>query len=137
MSNRTVLWHIHISRPYWTAIWFSWQISKGFRHVPSKTLIFHVLVHHDVIDFRQIQNQPSRGVCKKSYTENMQQIYKRTLMLKCDVNKVALQFYWNHTSAWVLFFKYVTYFQNTFSHEHHWMAASAGSYDSVSVSYTL
>ena len=30
----------------------------------------------------------------------MQQIYRRTAMPKCDFNKVALQLYWNHTSAW-------------------------------------
>ena len=29
----------------------------------------------------------------------MQQIYRRTLMLKYDFNKVAKQLYWNHTSA--------------------------------------
>ena len=31
----------------------------------------------------------------------MQQIYRRTPMAKCDFNKVALQLYWNRTSAWV------------------------------------
>ena len=32
----------------------------------------------------------------------MQQIYRKTSIPKCDFNKVTLQFYWNHTSAWVL-----------------------------------
>ena len=49
-------------------------------------------------------------VCSK----NMQQIY-RTTMPQCDFNKVALQFYWNHTSAWVFSFKFAACFQNTFS----------------------
>ena len=40
-----------------------------------------------------IQKQPSRGVLSKRYSENMQQIYRRTPMLKCDFNKVALQLY--------------------------------------------
>ena len=31
----------------------------------------------------------------------MLEIYWRTPMSKCDFNKVALQLYWNHTSAWV------------------------------------
>ena len=31
----------------------------------------------------------------------MQQIYRRTPVLKCDFNKIALQLNWNHTSAWV------------------------------------
>ena len=54
----------------------------------------------------------------------MQQIYRRTLMKKCDFNKVAKQFYWNHTSAWVFSCKFAAYFQNTFSSEHLRTAAS-------------
>ena len=37
----------------------------------------------------------------KRCSENMQQIYMRTPMSKCDFNKVTKQVYWNHTSAWV------------------------------------
>ena len=33
------------------------------------------------------QKQPSRGVLRKRYSENMQQIYRRTSMPKCDFNK--------------------------------------------------
>ena len=47
----------------------------------------------------------------------MQQMYWRTPMSKCDFNKVALQLYWNHTSAWVFSCKFVAYFQNTFTSE--------------------
>ena len=36
------------------------------------------------------QKQPSRGVLRKRCSENMQQIYRRTPMPKCDFNKVAL-----------------------------------------------
>ena len=39
-----------------------------------------------------LQNQPPRGVLKKSCSENMQQIYRKTPLLKCDFNKVALHF---------------------------------------------
>ena len=35
------------------------------------------------------QKQPSRGVFRKRCSENMQQIYRRTPMPKCDFNKVA------------------------------------------------
>ena len=35
--------------------------------------------------------QPSRGVLRKKCSENMQQIYRRTPMPKCDLNKVAKQ----------------------------------------------
>ena len=37
--------------------------------------------------------QPPGGVLKKRCSENMQQIYRRTPMPKCDFNKVALQLY--------------------------------------------
>ena len=40
-----------------------------------------------------IQKQPPRGVPRKRCSENMQRIYRRTLMPKCDFNKVALQLY--------------------------------------------
>ena len=38
------------------------------------------------------QKQPSRGVHRKRCSENMKQIY-RTLMPKCDFDKVVLQLY--------------------------------------------
>ena len=39
----------------------------------------------------EIQRQLSRGVLRKRCSENMQQIYRRTSMPKCDFNKVALR----------------------------------------------
>ena len=45
-------------------------------------------------------------------------------MPKCDFNQVALQLYWNRTSAWVFSCKFAVYFQNTFSLEHLWTATS-------------
>ena len=47
--------------------------------------------HVDVLFL--LQKQPPRGVFRKKYSENMQQIYRRTHMPKCDFNKVALQLY--------------------------------------------
>ena len=32
--------------------------------------------------------------------------------------------YWNHTLAWVFSYKFAAYFQNIFSYEHLWTAAS-------------
>ena len=46
-----------------------------------------------MIIFENIQKQPPKGVLKKSLSENIQQIYMRTPMPKCDNNKVALQLY--------------------------------------------
>ena len=45
-------------------------------------------------------------------------------MPKYDFNKVALQIFWNHASAWVFSRKFAAYFQNTFFKEHFWTAAS-------------
>ena len=45
-------------------------------------------------------------------------------MPKCNFNKVALQLYWNCTSAWVFSCKFAAYFPNTFSKEHLWTAIS-------------
>ena len=39
----------------------------------------------------RVQEQPSRGVLK--CYENMQQVYRRTTMPKCDFNKAAKQLY--------------------------------------------
>ena len=36
------------------------------------------------------QKQPHRGVPRKRCSENMQQVYRRTPMPRCDLNKVAL-----------------------------------------------
>ena len=55
---------------------------------------------------------------------------KRTGMPKFDFNKAALQLYWNHTSASVFSWKFVAYFQETFSWEHLWKAASATCFSS-------
>ena len=39
------------------------------------------------------QKHSSRGVLEKRCSENMQQIYRRTPMPKCDFKKVDLQLY--------------------------------------------
>ena len=54
----------------------------------------------------------------------MQQIYRKTPIPKYDFSKVALQLYWNQTSAWVFSCKFAAYFQNTFTQKHLWRAAS-------------
>ena len=45
-------------------------------------------------------------------------------MQKFDFDKAALQLYLSRTLAWVFFCKFAAYFQNTFSEEHSWKAAS-------------
>ena len=63
---------------------FSLQIYNFFqwRHIESSTDWANVQIC-------VIEKQPPRGVFKKRRSENMQQIYSRTLMPKCDFNKVA------------------------------------------------
>ena len=41
------------------------------------------------------QKQPPRGVPRKRYSENMQQIYRRTPTSKCDFNKVGMLLFIN------------------------------------------
>ena len=45
---------------------------------------------------KQSQKQPSRGVPRKRCSENMQQIYRRTPIAKCDFNKVAIEITLQH-----------------------------------------
>ena len=45
----------------------------------------------------EMQKLPFRGVLRKRCSENMQQIYKKTPMPKCD----SVQRYWIRTSVWV------------------------------------
>ena len=42
--------------------------------------------------FSQIKKQPTRAELKKRCSENMQQIYRRTPMPKCDFNNVVSNF---------------------------------------------
>ena len=47
------------------------------------------------------QREPSRGVLKKRCSEHMQQIYRRTAILKCDFNKIAAKLLKSHFSMGV------------------------------------
>ena len=66
----------------------------------------------------KIQKQPSRSVLRKRCSEIMQQIYRRTLMLKCDFSKTVLQLYLNCTLSRVFSCNIAAYFQNIFSQEY-------------------
>ena len=63
-------------------------------------------------------NQPSGGVLKKSCSENMLQIYRRTPMPKCDFNKVVSK----HLFQEQLDGRQNTFFKNS------WTAASESTY---------
>ena len=91
--------HLHHSVMLWLFFYFSPVL--GISYPSSKQSSF--------------QKQPFRGILRKSFSKNMQHIYRRIPMPKSDFNKVSKQRYWNHTSAWVFSCKFAAYFQNTFS----------------------
>ena len=53
----------------------------------------------------ETQKKSPTGVLSRKCSENMQQIYRRTPMPKCNFNKVALQLCWNHFSTSVFSWK--------------------------------
>ena len=96
-----------------------WALGKALNIYKSYLMFYpsmqHVKWKHFMYKFTfNSQKQPLRDVLKESCSENMQQICKRTPMPKRDFNKIALQLYLNHTSAWVFSSKFAAYFQNTF-----------------------
>ena len=54
-----------------------------FKHFKVSLNIHHVTDLICIRTLNKLQNRPSRGVLRKKCSENMQQIYKRTLMPKC------------------------------------------------------
>ena len=48
-----------------------------------------------------LQKQFPIGIRQNSFPANMQNIYRRTPMREFDFDKVGLQIYWAHSSAWV------------------------------------
>ena len=74
-----------------------------------------------------ILQKPTLGVLITRRSENMRQIHRRIPLPKCNFNKVTKRHYWNHTSALAFSSKFALYFQNTFSEEHFWRAASVTS----------
>ena len=71
--------------------WFS-ILQVFFLFDPKVLTLFEVLACKCFIAFSKVmQKQPSRGALRKRCFENIQQIYSRTPMPKCDFNKVALQ----------------------------------------------
>ena len=54
-----------------------------------KITLLHVIAFH-------LLKQPTRSVLRKRCSENMQQVYRRTPMSKCDFNKAATQLNFLH-----------------------------------------
>ena len=58
--------------------------------VPTQVSSLKPELFHQFVQIFLIRKQLSRGVLGKQCSENMQQVYRRTPMSKCDFNKVAL-----------------------------------------------
>ena len=54
------------------------------------TLLYEYLSFKKDKFYYLLQKQPPRGVLRKTCSENIQQIYRRTPMPKCDFNKVEI-----------------------------------------------
>ena len=79
-------------------------IALAYAGPSDKFLFFEELWQHVK---GNTQKQPFRDFLKKRHSGNMQQIYRRTLMPRCDFNK-------DFTSALVFTYRLAAYFQNTF-----------------------
>ena len=96
--------HYHMTKRYVNAgkfpanlVTFTEKILNGKLHFCAKLFIFLTLVRlhkPEMLDeielickYGNIQKQPTRGVLRKKCSENMQQIYRRTPMAKCDLLK--------------------------------------------------
>ena len=108
------LLHTFITPFLWTPL----DMKKAWKTTVSITLQLPEILARFLEDSYSLQKQPSEGVIIKMCSENMQQIYRRTPMPKCDFNKVALELYWNRTLSWLFSCNFAAYFQNTFSYEH-------------------
>ena len=96
-------------------------LNTSFKSLWDYNSPYWIILNWFVVLFRS--SHPEVFLAKRCF-ENMQQIYRRTPMPKCDFNSVALQLYWNRTSTCVFSCKFAAYFQNTFSYVHLWTAAS-------------
>ena len=61
----------------------------GLKNFRNMIFIFEII-------FEPVQKQAHRGVPRKRCSENMQQIYRRTPMPKCDSTKVAIEIRLRH-----------------------------------------
>ena len=80
-----------------------------------KLNIFDCNLNATISTITELQKQPSRVVLRKIYSENMQQIFKKTPMPRCDLNKDAKASLLKSHLIWLLTCKFAAYFQNTFS----------------------
>ena len=78
--------------PALSALVFEKYIYKQFsEYFIAVFTIFYDCVSASISRKLRIQKQPSRVILNKRCSENIQQIYRKTPMPKCDFDKVVLQ----------------------------------------------
>ena len=74
--------------------WINWLFANDFFGGCDQKLSFSSLDSKSCCILRtNLQKQPPKGVLRKRFSENIQQIYRGTPMPKCNFNKVAKQLY--------------------------------------------
>ena len=81
------------------------------------------VLKNDIIFHKTCQKQSPGGVLMKRCFKYMQQIYRRTSMLKCHFNNFPKQVY-KKSYGTAAFCNSAAYFQNSLSQEHFWETAS-------------
>ena len=97
-SRKNVIWRFvstppPLSRTWWKFLWKFFCLSFSFRNMQvdsfaSVSLALIIVQRESALNSlyqRGCPKQPSRGVFRKMCSENTQQIYRRTPMLKCDL----------------------------------------------------
>ena len=101
-----IVWIFFRSRlksKHWNDAYICGERLKNVYQIKRKQKMFLVFIRFIRRYSLIFQKQPPRGVLRKRCSENMQQTYRRT---------------------WVFSSIFAAYFQNTFSQEHLWRAAS-------------
>ena len=90
-------------RPHFSKMFFGKTYCKAIEYKAKlfliSVIVFDSLSMWKVERRKDVQKQPPIGAPRKRCSKNMQQIYRKTPMPRCNFNKVLKQFYWNHTPA--------------------------------------
>ena len=96
--------------------WIFGQLSFLYTSICLRKMRILQVRNQFLITSVKITNRPPEVFFIKTCSENMQQIDRRTPMLKCHFNKIALQLYWNRTLASSVNLLYIfrtTFYKNT------------------------
>ena len=94
MSEKKYRWDTSLEKDVFIkGLVLQYWLSSGLTTIPVKIWKDMNILISSMYVFPFLPKQPSVGVLMKSCPENMQQIYRRTPMPKCDFNNVAKQLY--------------------------------------------